>query len=91
MKRVRVIIKGLVQGVFFRAFLKYHADRLKIKGRVKNTASGDVEAVFEGEEKAIKEILKLARKGPRHAVVKELIIKEEPYSNEFSGFEILYE
>ena len=36
MKRIHVIIKGKVIGVFFRKFIKENADKLKIKGWVKN-------------------------------------------------------
>ena len=90
MKRVHVIIKGLVQGVFFRAFLKYHADRLKIKGWVKNTASDNVEAVFEGEKENVEAMIKFCHRGPPGAIVKKVEVIWENPTGEFKGFRILY-
>ncbi len=48
-----VLISGRVQGVWFRANTKNKADELGLSGWVKNTIDGKVEAVFEGDEKNI--------------------------------------
>ncbi len=48
--RKHVIIKGRVQGVWFRATTQEHALSCGLTGWVKNTRDGNVEAVFEGEE-----------------------------------------
>lgn len=81
MKRVHVIIKGNVIGVFFRKFIKENADKLKIKGWVKNEKDY-VEAVFEGKEADLRKILSLCHKGPPSAVVKRLNFKEEAIKGE---------
>ena len=75
-KRVRVLISGRVQGVFFRATTRNRADSLGIFGWVKNNQDGTVEAVFEGEDKKIEEILKWCR------------VFEESYKGEFNSFSV---
>ena len=90
MKRVHIVISGKVQGVFFRSFIKYHAVLLKLKGYVKNTFDGKVEAVFEGLEDNIKKMLELCKKGPESSKVININIKEETFKNEFKDFEVKY-
>ena len=68
-KRYHAIIKGLVQGVFFRIFAKKTAQSLDIKGYTKNLPDGTVEVVVEGEESNIKVILDWLKKGPSSAKV----------------------
>lgn len=49
MKRVHVLVRGVVQGVGFRAFVRRHARKLGVKGFVKNLPDGfTVEIVAEG-------------------------------------------
>ncbi|HVP92464.1 MAG TPA: acylphosphatase, partial [Acidobacteriota bacterium] len=55
--RAHVFITGRVQGVFFRSETRHEARRLDITGWIQNTPAGKVEAVFEGEEKSVKEII----------------------------------
>ena len=63
MKRVKVIISGKVQGVFYRAHTKKKADELGIKGWVRNLADGKVEAVFTGENDKVEEMVKWCWQG----------------------------
>lgn len=58
MKTLRCIFKGKVQGVFFRAYTEDFAKQLGLKGWVRNLPDGTVEAVFQGEEEKIKEVIK---------------------------------
>ena len=88
MKRVKVLIFGRVQGVSFRSFIKHKAISLNLKGYVKNLASGEIEAVFQGKDKAIKEIIDYCKKGPLSSKVIDIKIIEESYKTEFNGFEI---
>jgi acylphosphatase len=55
--QMHVVISGRVQGVWFRASTKEKADELGLTGWVKNNSKGDVEAVFEGDESAVREII----------------------------------
>jgi acylphosphatase len=89
-KRVRVKIFGEVQGVFFRANTKEKADELGIKGWVRNLPDGSVEALFEGEDQAVNEIINWCKKGPIGARVEKVEIKEEKFKNEFKKFSIIY-
>jgi|SRR3989344_6321698 len=82
LKRNKVIISGEVQGVFFRKFVYEHAVKLGLKGYVKNTEEGSVEAVFEGEEKNVNEMVKLCKKGPREAKVKNITLIKEKFLDE---------
>jgi len=90
MKRVHIFISGIVQGIFFRSNIKERANKLNLKGFVKNLSNGKVEAVFEGKEENINEILKFCKKGPQGAKIKDIEIREEKVSNEFNSFEVRY-
>jgi acylphosphatase len=90
MKRMRVVISGRVQGVFFRARTQDMARSLSLTGWVKNRPDGDVEAVFEGQEDDLTLMLAWCRKGPTSARVTRVEAYEEPLSEPFESFEILY-
>lgn len=90
MKRIRVIISGRVQGVFFRAYTQETALALKLKGWVRNLPDGRVEAVFEGEDTNVQAMLEWCKKGPPHAIVKKVDAAEEPPTGEFRDFRITY-
>jgi len=61
---VKAIIKGRVQGVFFRAETQKAARLLNLKGYVKNIADGSVEAFFQGDEHGVKKMLEWCSTGP---------------------------
>lgn len=89
MKRAHIIIYGRVQGVWFRAHTKEMADKLGIKGWVRNLPDGSVEAVFEGDEKSIEEMIRWCHHGPPLARVDRAEIKYEEPKGE-RNFEIRY-
>jgi len=88
--RAHVIIEGRVQGVFFRAYTCDQARQNKVTGWVKNRNDGKVEAVFEGEKKAVEKIIDWCHIGPPYAVVKKVIVNWEEYQGEFSSFSVRY-
>jgi acylphosphatase len=88
--RAHVVIHGRVQGVFFRAYTADEANALGVKGWVRNLPNGSVEAVFEGEEKAVQEMIAWCRHGPPHAHVTRVDVEQESYRGEFHGFKIEY-
>lgn len=76
--QVRVLISGLVQGIGFRYFVLDRASELGVTGWVRNTSDNKVEALFQGEEDKVKELIDLCRKGPALAKVEK--IEEFPSS-----------
>lgn len=88
--RKHVIVDGRVQGVFFRNRTKHEADTLGVKGWILNRSDGRVEAIFEGEEAAVRKIIVFCRTGPPGAKVKSVVVTSGQYSGEFREFEIRY-
>lgn len=88
-KRVQVIIRGRVTGVFFRAATQREARRLGISGWVRNRPDGSVELVAEGEEEAIKAIISWAQHGTSAARVDDVDVRWRSYAGEFADFRIV--
>ncbi|KAJ8637022.1 hypothetical protein MRB53_011289 [Persea americana] len=72
LKTVRVMIKGRVQGVFYRNWTVENARELGIKGWVRNRRDGSVEALFSGDPNSIQEMEARCRRGPPAAMVTAL-------------------
>ena len=77
MIRRRVVVRGLVQGVFFRDSLRRLAQQWSVAGWVRNRADGAVEGVFEGEREAVERVVQFCRRGPRGARVEEVEVEDE--------------
>lgn len=89
MKRVHLIISGLVQGVFFRANTKQKADALKLFGWVKNIPTGKVEVYAIGNQKDLEAFVEWCHQGPSRArVAKVKVMWDEDLGN-FSSFEVI--
>ena len=88
--RAHIFISGRVQGVYFRSETQDMALSLGLTGLVKNLYDGRVEAVFEGEEKAVKEAVDWCKRGPRMAVVEKVDINWEKTKNDNNYFSISY-
>jgi acylphosphatase len=67
-----VSVRGLVQGVGYRAFVERHALRHGLEGWVRNRGDGSVEAVFAGPMSAVEAMIAECRVGPRHGKVDAL-------------------
>ncbi len=67
--RARVIVRGRVQGVFFRAETRDRALSLGVSGWVSNAPDGTVEAVFEGPRERVESMVEWCRRGPSGAAV----------------------
>jgi acylphosphatase len=76
-RTVRVRIKGLVQGVGYRAWTESNARALGLGGWVQNRRDGTVEALFSGAAGRIDEMLARTREGPPGAVVEEVAVVGE--------------
>lgn len=76
--RARVLVSGRVQGVFFRQSTLEHARGLGLSGFVRNLPDGRVEALFVGEERAVREAVAFVHRGPPAAKVSEVEIDLDP-------------
>ena len=85
-KRLRIIVSGTVQGVWFRESTRAEAERLGVKGWVRNLPDGRVEAVLEGEPSAVDRLALWCRRGPEKAEVTDLESVEEPAEGLFASF-----
>ncbi len=88
MQTTRLLIKGKVQGVFYRVAAKDVAYDIGITGWVRNTDTGDVEVLVSGTAAQIEKFINWCRKGPKKAVVTEVVIAEENKET-FIGFLII--
>jgi len=87
--RARVLFEGLVQGVFFRANTQKCALSLGLTGWVRNRADGSVEAVFEGEEAAVKMAVDWCATKQPHASVERKDVEFDNATGEFETFSIV--
>jgi len=88
-KAVRLYIKGLVQGVFFRIFVRDQAQRLNLTGYVRNLDDGRVEVYLEGQANDIQKMIEICKKGPKHAKIDNVEVKEEKLQG-MRNFKILH-
>lgn len=89
-KRVHVIVAGRVQGVFFRAFTREEAMKLKLAGWVRNRPDGSVEAVVEGEPEAVNRMVSWFYRGSPMSSVSRVQVTAEEAVGETDSFEIHY-
>jgi acylphosphatase len=88
--RAHVLVTGKVQGVYYRSGAKDFADSLGLTGWVRNNHDGRVEAVFEGEDVAVKKMVDWCWSGsPSSRVMNVEVIWEEP-NEEFVNFSVTY-
>ncbi len=88
MKTLRLSISGTVQGVLFRKFIEENANRIGVRGFVRNLDDGRVEVVMEGIDEKVLEMLEVCKKGNPHSMVREVEVKEIPHQG-FLGFKIM--
>jgi acylphosphatase len=86
--RVRILITGLVQGVFFRREITDLARRLGLSGWVRNLPDGRVEATVEGEKSRIDELIRFCHIGPSRARVSRVEVEWSDSKGELRGFKI---
>jgi acylphosphatase len=77
MSRRHVIVRGIVQGVFFRASCQQEALRVGAAGWVANRSDGSVEAVFEGSDDVVEHMVRWCRSGPPRAAVTDVDVTAE--------------
>jgi len=85
--RRRIVVHGLVQGVFFRDTVRRRAISAGVSGWVRNRADGTVEAVFEGDVGGVERLVEFCREGPRGAQVDGIDVVVEQTEG-LSGFTV---
>jgi acylphosphatase len=88
--RARLIIEGMVQGVWFRDSTRKKAKELGVYGWVKNREDGRVEVLAEGDAEAVDRLIAWCHKGPPQAVVRSVKEAREEWTGEFNSFGIVF-
>jgi acylphosphatase len=88
--RARVIISGRVQGVFFRVETQRAAERIGVKGWVRNQADGTVAAVFEGPKQSVDQAIQWCWQGSPMSEVTDVAVQWETPSGQYAAFDITH-
>ena len=88
--QIKVIVTGKVQGVYYREETRKAADRLGLKGYVKNLPNGSVEAVFKGRQSLVKKMIDWCYTGSPAAIVQNVSTEETDPLENYQTFEIQY-
>jgi len=86
---VRLYISGTVQDVFYRPFIKENAEKLGIKGFVRNLEDGRVEVFIEGNPEEVRKMIEICKKGPKHSQIRDVEMKNERFQD-FKVFKVLH-
>lgn len=81
----RLVVRGRVQGVWFRESMRIEAERLAVTGWVRNLRDGSVEAMIEGSDTAVAVLIDWAHRGPGQALVTAVEIA--PGEGSYATFE----
>ena len=84
----QVVVSGRVQGVSFRWYTQQKAHELGLTGWVSNLWDGRVEMIFEGEESAVRKMIRWCHSGSPMAQVDDVQVAYETPTGDFSGFHI---
>lgn len=87
-KRIHLMVRGRVQGVYYRATSVREAKRLGLTGWVRARNDASIEIVAEGEEDQVKDFLMWAQHGPTTARVDKVDTRWRGYTGEFPDFRI---
>jgi acylphosphatase len=90
MKRLHLIVRGRVQGVFFRASTQNEARRLLLRGWVRNCADGSVEVLAEGDEEALASLQSWCQHGPPAAEVNSVAPTWSDAQGDLEPFHVRY-
>jgi len=90
LKGYRLVLRGSVQGVFYRAFICDHASRLGISGWVRNDFDGKVTIEAHGKEESLDKFITVSIEGPAAASVDGHDLSEIPFDEGVSSFDVRY-
>jgi acylphosphatase len=89
LKQLHLVVKGRVQGVYFRASTQREARRLGVCGWVRNRPDGSLEILAEGEEVSVRELYGWAQKGPSAARVDRVDCRWRSFTGDHPDFRIV--
>ena len=87
---LRAIVRGRVQGVFFRSFVHKWANELRLSGYVRNLANGTVEVRAEGEKQRLEKLIGYLKAGSPAARVDEVLTSWTEYTGSYTDFKVGY-
>ena len=88
--RAHIVVRGKVQGVYFRQNAQRICNEYGVTGWVLNVDDGSVEAILEGDKNSVEYAISWFRVGPPDAHVEKIELSYDRYSGEFEGFKISY-
>ncbi|MFH0800812.1 MAG: acylphosphatase [bacterium] len=89
-RALHIKIEGQVQGVGYRFFAMRMAERLNLKGYVRNLPDGNVEVLAEGKEERLMEFLEDLRRGPSYSDVRGVRVTWKEPESKFNSFIVMY-
>ncbi len=89
LQRMHLFIYGRVQGVSYRASTVLQAQKLNLRGWVRNCPDGSVEVLAEGEAVFLNELLQWCHQGPPRARVDQVKVDFLEYQGDFGAFEMI--
>jgi acylphosphatase len=87
-ERVQIVVRGRVQGVFYRASARDEGERLGLSGEVRNLPDGCVQLVAEGEREQLEKLIAWCRRGPPMAQVDDVEVTFCEADGQFRGFHV---
>jgi len=87
-KAIRLYITGSLQSLFYRTFIKENADKLNVRGFLRNREDGRVEIFLEGNSENVDAMSLICKRGPKHAIIRSVEEKPERFQD-FTEFKII--
>ena len=88
LKRVELLISGMVQGVGFRYYAYQKAQQLHVTGWVRNLPDSRVQVLAEGEREVLEDFISKLKAGPNFSVVQDIDISWSESIGQFSSFQV---
>jgi acylphosphatase len=88
-KQLKIIVRGKVQGVYFRKTTQEKAQKLGLKGKVRNEPDGSVLIYVKGNEKDLEAFIDFCHIGPERARVEQ--VKAEPLEDPIEASDFIIE
>jgi len=89
-EEIRCLVRGKVQGVFYRDFVAKHARHLALTGHVRNTPNFAVEVVAQGFPDKLEKLIAHLHKGPFQSKVSQVDVEWREPSKRAESFEVVF-